>query len=294
MAPPGNVVILTHQLCLGSSGSTVRALQKLLNESQLALGPTLAVDGCFGKKTHVAVIAFQRRKGLKADGVVGAKTANALGWQYRPVNEKPYIFVGYDKPNLPATTPPLAVVAEAIRAGMDQIAERIADDFWVAYSNPNNDASYQRLMVKVLAENPSITQKQFSQRILRMKDLAFHYKKFLEVLSQLRSLSESDPGNVPTRLRSAFTEFKVQILSACDALDFYYGITDRCRKRLNSLPYESIVIKVESLLKGERTVDFIVAEIQMVFQTLAYNDLLDKPIVVDRPSLDWMQNLQYR
>lgn len=280
-------------LCLGSSGSPVRALQTILNGLQLALGPKLAVDGRFGKTTHAAVTTLQRRKGLKADGVVGPKTANALGLHYRPINEKPYV-VSYEKPPLPALTPPVVVVAESIRVGMDQFADRIGDDIWLAFSDPNNDASYQRLMAKVLAENPSITQKQFSQRILGIKDLIFHYKKFVDVLNQLGSLSENDPGSVPIRLRESFREFISQILRTCDALGFYYGIMDPCRKRLQSLPYESIVAKVESVLRGDRDVTFAVAEIQIVFRTMAYTGLLDRSKLADRPTLDWMEKFQYR
>ena len=272
MAAPGNASTLTQPLCIGSAGNDVRALQTLLNNSQL--GARITVDGRFGKMTHVAVIALQRRKGLKPDGVVGQKTAKALGLQYQPINEKPYV-LSYDKPPLPAGTPPLAVVAEAIRLGMDKFSEKLADDMWMVYSDPNNDPAYQRLMGKVYTENPSIKDKQFSQRILRIKDLIYEYDRFLEALSQLIKLSGTDPQGVPTRLRGAFKEFISKMLSACEAMDFYYGITEHCRKRLNGLPYESIVAKVEAFLKGERAVEFAVAEIQIVFQPLAYEVVPD-------------------
>lgn len=40
---------------------------------------TGAVDGIYGAKTKAAVKAFQRKNGLVADGIVGKKTAAALG-----------------------------------------------------------------------------------------------------------------------------------------------------------------------------------------------------------------------
>jgi len=49
---------------------TVKYLQSKLN----AVGASLVVDGIFGAKTEAAVIAFQRAKGLTADGIVGPKT----------------------------------------------------------------------------------------------------------------------------------------------------------------------------------------------------------------------------
>lgn len=40
---------------------------------------TGSVDGIYGSKTRAAVVWFQRKNGLVADGIVGAKTAAALG-----------------------------------------------------------------------------------------------------------------------------------------------------------------------------------------------------------------------
>ena len=40
---------------------------------------TGAIDGIYGPKTKAAVISFQKKNGLVADGIVGAKTAAALG-----------------------------------------------------------------------------------------------------------------------------------------------------------------------------------------------------------------------
>ncbi|MBM7439085.1 peptidoglycan-binding protein [Streptomyces sp. HB132] len=58
----------------GSSGASVRAAQTALN----ARGHSLVVDGEFGGLTDSAARAFQQKKGLVADGVVGPKTWKAL------------------------------------------------------------------------------------------------------------------------------------------------------------------------------------------------------------------------
>jgi hypothetical protein len=60
----------------GSSGAEVEALQTRLARLGLDPGP---VDGVFGGATGAAVRAFQRSKGLTADGAVGPETASALG-----------------------------------------------------------------------------------------------------------------------------------------------------------------------------------------------------------------------
>lgn len=54
----------------GSRGSAVMLLQQLLN---------ITADGIFGKKTEVAVKAFQSAHSLTADGIVGPRTWKTLG-----------------------------------------------------------------------------------------------------------------------------------------------------------------------------------------------------------------------
>lgn len=60
----------------GSSGSKVSEMQQKLKNWGYYGG---AVDGVFGSGTESAVILFQRTNGLTADGVVGSRTAAALG-----------------------------------------------------------------------------------------------------------------------------------------------------------------------------------------------------------------------
>ena len=59
-------------LKLGSKGKAVEDLQKYLK---------IKVDGDFGPKTEQAVKKFQTSKNLTADGVVGEKTWNAMGFE---------------------------------------------------------------------------------------------------------------------------------------------------------------------------------------------------------------------
>lgn len=55
----------------GSTGADVRTLQSILN---------LMIDGIFGPLTEEAVIEFQKNNGLTADGIVGPKTWEKLGF----------------------------------------------------------------------------------------------------------------------------------------------------------------------------------------------------------------------
>ena len=60
----------------GSKGGEVKEVQRRLKEWGYYKG---SVDGVFGAGTRSAVIAFQKKNGLTADGVVGKSTYKALG-----------------------------------------------------------------------------------------------------------------------------------------------------------------------------------------------------------------------
>jgi len=60
----------------GASGDEVVTLQKKLKQWGYYTG---AVDGVFGSGTEKAVRLFQQKNSLAVDGVVGTKTAAALG-----------------------------------------------------------------------------------------------------------------------------------------------------------------------------------------------------------------------
>lgn len=60
----------------GSTGQTVRTIQTKLKNWGYYTG---GIDGIFGANTTAAVKSFQRKNNLTADGIVGTKTAAAMG-----------------------------------------------------------------------------------------------------------------------------------------------------------------------------------------------------------------------
>ena len=60
----------------GSKGDEVKEMQRRLKQWGYYNG---SVDGVFGVATRTAVISFQKKNGLTADGVVGKETYKALG-----------------------------------------------------------------------------------------------------------------------------------------------------------------------------------------------------------------------
>lgn len=71
------VTIELNTLRKGSKGKQVKTLQRLLIIETYNLG-SYGADGEFGSMTEKAVIAFQKKKGLEADGIVGKNTWSAL------------------------------------------------------------------------------------------------------------------------------------------------------------------------------------------------------------------------
>ena len=76
-------------------GSDVLQLQERLR----ALGYDVPADGRYGARSVAAVVAFQRERGLRADGVVDYATAEALG--LRPLADLPTL-----RPTPPGEEPP--------------------------------------------------------------------------------------------------------------------------------------------------------------------------------------------
>lgn len=86
-------------LRLGSSGADVVALQDLLRAHGHDPG---ASDGRFGPKTGLAVRAFQTKRGLSADGIVGPQTRAELRVESTP-----------ERRRVPKTQTPLSPIALA-------------------------------------------------------------------------------------------------------------------------------------------------------------------------------------
>lgn len=122
--PTSFTASIAGPLMLGSRGKSVETLQALMAQA-LAPAPALVKDGVFGVKTDSAVRAFQSRKGLLPDGIVGANTARALGATF-VAQPQPA-----PTPNRPGTSPlaatsvPAAALLAVVHKTLKQVQERI-------------------------------------------------------------------------------------------------------------------------------------------------------------------------
>ncbi len=71
-----SITFAEETIATGLTTSQIRTVQTKLKNWGYYKG---AVDGIYGSQTRAAVKYFQRNNGLTADGIVGSKTAKALG-----------------------------------------------------------------------------------------------------------------------------------------------------------------------------------------------------------------------
>jgi hypothetical protein len=125
LTPGGSLGAITGPLKLGSSGPDVSAVQRTLN-SKLIPSPGLNPDGILGLKTDAAIRSFQKTRSLVVDGIVGPKTAGALGFRYiaraplpppAPPRQRPSL----DIPEAPGN-PSSNVIAEIIEGVVEGFA----------------------------------------------------------------------------------------------------------------------------------------------------------------------------
>ena len=102
---PGQFV---DTLRLGSTGTPVRAAQYWLRllAAYYSGQPTVTVDGVFGQATRAAVLAWQQRMGLTADGVIGRLTWQSLYQNASALAESGSLATARVVPALPATLSP--------------------------------------------------------------------------------------------------------------------------------------------------------------------------------------------
>ena len=138
----------------GSKGEGAKWTQWYLN----ANGAKLKVDGVFGEKSVEALVSFQKRAGLVADAVSGAKTRSALR---RGITGETVL-----KPNLGLS----ATLQRKINAMLDYIECRVGDLY--VYGAQGQDAC-----AKVIDESarkyPSITT---PNRVAKMKSYLSTHK----------------------------------------------------------------------------------------------------------------------
>lgn len=122
----GDVAINHPILHRGDSGESVAYLQTLLCD----VGEMLTVDGKFGDKTEKAVKEFQRKNGLKIDGVVGSETwaalENATGHEDSQPSEPPD--AGAGDINVPGNTDTVTIARDdwnAIRAAASVLIQAV-------------------------------------------------------------------------------------------------------------------------------------------------------------------------
>ena len=237
---------LSGPLHLGSSGEDVRELQRLLNEDQAS--PMLKADGRFGKSTHRALVEFQRRKGLKPDGVVGPATAKLLGWGYHPGRVLPYV-IAFEEPPRPAMTPPLKLLVDAVLIGLKPVHKATRDAMF-ATPTVSNDAR------------------------INLKQIGFLDQQWGRMGDALNAVVEEVPDGAmaAATMRRSLETYVEWTSDFAKTLQWHArgGYMWRLPDLIHRIPVDVIVGTADRVLRGEQTITMALAQLQMAFQNLRY------------------------
>lgn len=237
---------LSAPLALGSHGEEVKELQRLLNEDQA--GSAMSVDGRFGKATHKALVEFQRRNGLKPDGVVGPATAKFLGWGYYPGRVMPYV-ISFEEAPRPPTTPPLKVLVETILAGIKPVYKATR---YAMFSTPMSDGDPRH----------------------NLKQIEFLDHAWSKLDDELNALIENVPDGTMavTTMRTSLQTYVRWSSDFVNALQWHSngGYLWRLPELIQKVPIDAIVGAADRILRGDQSITMVLAQLQIAFQNLKF------------------------
>lgn len=237
---------LSAPLCLGSHGEEVKELQRLLNEDRI--GPTLSIDGRFGKATHKALLKFQRRNGLKPDGIVGPNTAKLIGWGYFPGRVLPYV-ISIEEPPRPPMTSPLKVLVETILAGIKPVYKATRD---AMFSTPMSDGNPRH----------------------NIKQIEFLDHAWGKLEDELNALAENVPDGTMaiSTMRTSLQTYVSWSSDFANALQWQAngGYVWRLPDLIHKVPINSIVGAADRILRGDQSITMALAQLQIAFQNLKF------------------------
>ena len=131
-------------LYVGDTGSDVRRLQNRLKELGYLSG---SADGSYGPKTETAVRDFQRRNGLKADGIAGSKTLQVLYDSPDVIYANASTMIPTMAPVTPEPQRPALVNINYVDASTStviaQLTARCYGDTWITADSTRVPAGYQ-------------------------------------------------------------------------------------------------------------------------------------------------------
>lgn len=212
-----------------SRGPDVRTLQLLLNMAV----PTgaLKVDGAFGVNTDRVVREYQKRNGLKVDGVVGPATAKALGLLYSGGTAVRVVRAAPGKPPRPPEESPFQTIAGVMTEELEALRCAFAKDI----------------------QESGAAEKQINTAIDTMKTVCFQYAG-----DGLKDWAKETLNLTTAETAALDLAMTLTDLAVCVAKVGMYvkekghGVTKRLAYRLDSFDVDAIQRIVVRLLSGDK------------------------------------------